>query len=142
MAQTDSDTNRLRLVLEGSKPFSVGEHGLFIPTLELGFRRDGGDAEEGSGVEVGGRLHYASASGLSIEASLRALVAHEASAYQEWGASAALRYDPGLAGVGLTAHVMPTWGIATSSVGRLWSQPDARGLAAGPGALPSARGSR
>ena len=137
MMQTNADTNRLRLVLEGSRPFSVGEGGLFTPTLELGLRRDGGDAEEGTGVEVGGRLLYASPSGLSIEVSLRALVAHEASDYQEWGASGALRYDPGQAGVGLTAQVTPTWGMATSGVGRLWSQPDARGLAGGPGLSPS-----
>ena len=141
MIATEADTNRLRLVLEGSRPFSVGDGGLFTPTLELGLRRDGGDAEEGSGVEVGGRLRYASPSGLSIEASIRALVAHEASAYREWGASGALRYDPGQAGVGLTAWITPTWGMATSGVGRLWSQPDARGLAGGPGltSSPAAR---
>ena len=141
MVATEADTNRLRLVLEGSRPFSVGDGGLFTPTLELGVRRDGGDAEEGSGVEVGGRLRYTSPSGLSIEATLRALVAHEASEYREWGASGALRYDPGRAGVGLTASIMPTWGMATSGVGSLWSQPDARGLAGGPGltSSPAAR---
>lgn len=133
MVQTDADTNRLRLVLEGSRPFSTGEGGLFTPTFELGLRRDGGDAEEGSGVEVGGRLLYASPSGLSIEAALRALVAHEASSYREWGASGALRYDPGQSGIGLTASITPTWGMATSGVGRLWSQPDGRGLGGGPG---------
>ena len=137
MVQTDADTNRLRLVLEGSRPFNVGDGGLFTPTLELGLRRDGGDAEEGTGVEIGGRLRYTSPSGLSIEASLRALMAHEASAYREWGASGALRYDPGQAGIGLTASITPTWGMAASGVGRLWSQPDARGLAGAPGVSPS-----
>ena len=142
MVETEADTSRVRLVLEGSRSFSVGEGGLLTPTLELGLRRDGGDAEEGSGVEVGGRLRYASSWGLSLEASLRALVAHEASEYQEWGASGALRYDPGQAGIGLTASVTPTWGMATSGIGRLWSQPDARGLAgggAGLSASPAAR---
>ena len=139
MVQTEADTNRLRLVLEGSRPFRVGAGGTLTPTFELGLRRDGGDAEEGSGVEVGGRLHYASPSGLSIEAALRALVAHEASTYQEWGASGALRYDPGQAGIGLTASVSPTWGMASSGVGRLWSQADAGGLAGRPGLSPSAR---
>ena len=137
MVSTDADTNRLRLVLEGSRPFSVGAGGLLTPTLELGVRRDGGDAEEGAGVEVGGRLLYASSSGLSIEASLRALVAHEASDYREWGASGALRYDPGRQGLGLTASITPTWGMAASGVGRLWSQPDARGLAGAPGVSPT-----
>ena len=141
MVQSDADTNRLRLVLEGSRHFSFTAGSTLTPTVELGLRRDGGDAEAGSGVEVGGRLRYASLSGLSIEASLRALVVHEASEYREWGASGALRYDPGLAGLGLTAQVTPTWGMATSGVGRLWSQPDAQGLGGAPGisSSPAAR---
>ena len=56
----ETDTNRLRLVLEGSRPFGVGNGGLFTPTFDLGLRRDGGDAEEGSGVEIGCGLLYAS----------------------------------------------------------------------------------
>ena len=140
MAQAEADVNRVRLVLEGSRPLALGGGGSLIPVLEVGVRRDGGDAEKGSGVEVGGRLLYASASGVSLEASLRALVAHESSAYREWGASAARRYDPGRTGLGLTAEVTPTWGTATSGVGRLWSQADARGLggAAGASASPAA----
>ena len=42
--------------------------------LELGLRHDDGDAETGTGIEVGGRVAYAFlASGLSIEASARTL---------------------------------------------------------------------
>ena len=138
MAAAEAATNRLRLVLEGSRPFGGGAGGTLTPMLEVGLRRDGGDAEEGSGVEVGGRIVYDSPSGLSIEAALRALVAHEASAYQEWGASGTLRYDPGRAGLGMTASLMPAWGMAAGGVGRLWSQPDARGLAGEP-APPAGR---
>ena len=61
--------------------------GSFTPSLEVRLRLDGGDAETGTGVEVGGSLVYASAWGLSIEASVRALLAHEAEDYTEWGAS-------------------------------------------------------
>ena len=95
---TESDVSRLRLVLEGSRPISLAAGGSLIPTLEVGLRHDSGDAETGSGVEVGGRLRYTSAWGLSIEAAVRGLLAHEASDYQEWGASGALRFDPGQQG--------------------------------------------
>ena len=132
LVATEGDASRVRLVVEGSRPFVVGGGGLLTPTLELGVRRDGGDAEAGSGVEVGGRLLYASPSGLSLEASLRGLVAHESSSYEEWGASGALRYAPGEAGLGLSASVVPTWGLASSGVSRMWNQPSARGLAAAP----------
>ena len=40
-------------------------------------------------------------------------------------------YDPGQQELGLTASLMPSWGLASSGVGRLWSQPDTRGLASG-----------
>ena len=129
MLATESDVSRLRLVLEGSRPISLAAGGSLIPTLEVGLRHDGGDAETGSGVEVGGRLRYTSAWGLSIEAAVRGLLAHEASDYREWGASGALRFDPGKQGRGLTASIMPTWGSAASGVSRLWGQPDASGLA-------------
>ena len=69
---------------------------------------------------MGGRLRYTSAWGLSIEASLRGLVAHEAQDYTEWGASGALRFDPGHQGRGLTASIAPTWGTAAGGVSRLW----------------------
>ena len=92
-----------------------------------------------NGIEIGAKLRYASPSGLSIEASLRALAVHEISEYQEWGASGAIRYDPSRKGLGLTAWVAPTWGMASSDVGRLWSQPDASGLAGGPGLSQSPR---
>ena len=131
MAATEAEVSRLRLVLEGSRPISLASGGLLIPTLEVGLRHDGGDAETGSGVEVGGSLRYTSAWGLSVEASVRGLLAHEASDYQEWGASGALRFDPGRQGLGLTASIVPTWGSAASGVDRLWGQPQASGLALG-----------
>ena len=79
----------MRLAVEGWRPFVVGADRLLTSTLESGVRRDGGDAEEG------GRLLYAAPSGLSLEAVLRGLVAHESSSYEEWGASGALPYAPG-----------------------------------------------
>ena len=129
LAATEAEASRLRLVLEGSRPVALAGGGSFTPSLEIGLRQDGGDAETGTGVEVGGNLRYASAWGLSIEASLRALVAHEEQDYREWGASGALRFDPGRQGRGLTASIVPTWGTASSGISRLWEQSTAAGLA-------------
>ena len=129
LAATEAEASRLRLVLQGSRPVALAGGGSFTPSLEIGLRHDGGDAETGTGVEVGGSLRYASAWGLSIEASLRALVAHEEQDYREWGASGALRYDPGRQGRGLTAAIVPTWGTAASGISRLWDQSTAAGLA-------------
>ena len=139
LAAAQADVSRLRLVLEGSRPVALEAGGSFSPSLEVGVRRDDGDAETGSGVEVGGRLRYVSSWGLSIEAAVRGLLAHEAGDYREWGASGALRFDPGQRGLGLSASIVPVWGTAASGVSRLWGQPDAAALAAG-NALASAAG--
>ena len=126
---TQAGSSRLRLTLEGSRAFEVGEGAVLEPGLELGLRHDGGDAETGTGVELGARLRYANAaSGLSMEASARMLLAHEASGFEEWGASGSIRLDPGASGRGLSFSLAPTLGAASSATRRLWSMADARGL--------------
>ena len=47
---------------------------------------------------------------MTIEAQARTLVAHEDSAYEEWGASAAIRVTPDASGRGLTLSIAPAWG--------------------------------
>ena len=131
LAAAAAGTSRLRLLLEGSRRFAFGSTRTLTPTLELGVRRDGGDAETGAGMDLGASLRYADAAlGLVVDARGRFLVAHEDAAYREWGASASIRVDPGTPGRGLTLSVMPSWGAAaTGGAERLWSMRDARGLA-------------
>ena len=126
-------TSRLRLLLEGSRSFGFGETRTLTPTLELGVRRDGGDAETGAGVDIGGSLRYVDAAlGLTIDAGGRYLAAHEDDAYREWGASASIRIDPGTPGRGLTLAFAPSWGAAAAGgAERLWLLADARELADG-----------
>ena len=78
LVKTEAETSRLRLLLEGSRAFRFGKDGVLTPSVELGIRYDGGDAETGSGLELGGSLRYASGS-LTIELSARGLLAHQAS---------------------------------------------------------------
>ena len=133
LGDTAGGTSRLRLALEGSRAFAVGTSRMLTPTLDLGLRHDGGDAETGAGVDLGGTLRYADAHlGLTAEASGRWLLAHEDAAYREWGASATVRVDPGTSGRGLSLSLQPSWGAtATGGADRLWSLQDARGLASG-----------
>ena len=130
LTAADADTSRLRLVLEGSRRFAVGEAGALTPSLEVGLRHDGGDAETGTGIEVGGGVRYSDpASGLSVEAKARGLVAHEEADYREWGASGSVRIEPGASARGLSLTLSPAWGAASAGAERLWSARDARGLA-------------
>ena len=129
---TRADASRLRLVLEAGRSFTLGEGAVLAPALELGLRHDGGDAETGTGVEVGGRIRYTDAgSGLTVEANARTLIAHEDSGYREWGAGGSVRLGPDASGRGLSLALAPVWGTPSSGVDRLWSARDAAGLAPG-----------
>ena len=64
--------------------------GRSFPPAKSGVRVDGGDAETGTGLEVGAGMRYARGP-VTIEGQVRALVAHEESGYEEWGASGAIR---------------------------------------------------
>ena len=127
---TTADASRMRLILEGSRPFAMETGGVLTPGLELGLRHDAGDAETGAGVELGGHVSYAlPGSGLNMDARVRTLVAREESGYEEWGASGSVRLDPGASGRRLSLSLAPTWGTPSSGAERLWSTRDARGLA-------------
>ena len=126
---TRADATRLRLVLDAARSFEAGG-GTLTPSLEAGLRHDGGDAGTGTGIEVGGGIGYIGA-GIAVEGRVRALVAHEASDHREWGASGALRIDPGASGRGLSLTLAPAVGAASGGPERLWSAPDARALTPG-----------
>ena len=118
IVSSKSDVTLLRLTLDSSKNFKVGE-GVLTPSFQMGVRHDGGDAEEGMGLEAGGAFRYV-AGGIALEGSLRKLLAHE-SDHEEWGASVALLVDPGQSGRGLNLSVLPTWGEPSSGVSNLLS---------------------
>ena len=95
LAASDSDATRLRLGFEGSYRMALEDGASLVPKLELGARHDGGDAETGFGVELGGGLAWsAPALGLSLDVSGRTLIAHESDDLKDRGVSAALAYDP------------------------------------------------
>ncbi|MCY4641250.1 MAG: autotransporter outer membrane beta-barrel domain-containing protein, partial [Gammaproteobacteria bacterium] len=128
--RTKADASRVRLMLEAGHAWALHGDATLRPSLEVGVRHDGGDAETGTGVELGAGMTYADpASGLSIEASARMLVSHADSDYEEWGASATVRLDPGKHGHGLSFSLAPTIGTTSSAAERLWSAHDARALA-------------
>ena len=112
------EAQRVRLAVRGSRQWAA-----WTPSIEVGVRVDDGDAGRGGGVEVGGGLRYVNAAvGLTAETQARVVVAHEADGFREWGAGAAVRYDPGVPGAGLQVELTPQWGTTSSGVETLWSQ--------------------
>ena len=144
MTETEADVSRLRLVLEGSRPLTFASGTSLIPSVEVGVRRDGGDAERGVGFEVGGAMRYANPSiGLTVEITARRLMAHEQSGYSEWGAGGSLQFAPGGAERGFSAKLGSSVGTTASGVEGLWAMGDTRGLTGGaqaPGRLDAEAG--
>ena len=127
LAETEPETSRLRLALEVSRAFALDSGASLTPSLEVGLRYDGGDAETGSGVELGGGLRY-TGSGLTIQVNARGLLAHADSDYEEWGVSGSVRLDPGERGRGLSMRLGSSWGAPAGGAEQIWNGRSAAGL--------------
>lgn len=129
-ALTDADANRVRLMVEARTGSQLGENATLGSKLEVGVRHDGGDAETGMGLEIGGGVSYTDRSrGLSVEATVRRMVAHQDDAYGEWGVGGSVAYQPSGPTEGLSLRVGSMWGVAESGVQQLWSPYGNRNLA-------------
>ena len=127
-----ADVTRLRLALEGSVDVLRGPGGVLTPSLQVGTRYDGGAAETGAGVEVGGGLRYVHPeSGLTLAANGELLLTHQARGFQEWSVGGSIQVAPDAAGRGLSFSLNTSWGEtswgetfwgeAASGVEPLWS---------------------
>ena len=129
LAAAEADVQRLRLLVNAGRSFPAGT-GTLTPSVEAGLRHDSGDAEEGFGVELGAGLAF-QGNGIQIEGNIRTLANHADEHYDEWGASFAVRVDPGNDGRGLSLSITPAWGNAASDTERLWGTRTADELAGG-----------
>ena len=125
-----AESSRLRLMLEASREVAMEGGGRFRPSVEAGLRHDGGDVDEGLGVEVGGRLRFTNPSmGLTMELNARGLITHEEEDVSDWGVGAMIRIARGKAGRGLALTVQPAVGETAGGTARLWGIKDASRLA-------------
>ncbi len=141
LAGAQGESSRVRAVLDGSRTFSFASGAALTPSVELGVRHDAGDAETGTGLEVGAGLGYADPSrGLDMALKVHGLAVHAERGYDEWGVSGQLRLVPGGAGRGLSMSLTPSYGADPAGSERLWALPASSGLAAtNGGAEPTGR---
>ena len=95
LGATSGQTTRLRFGLEASWEQQLERGGTLTPQLSLGLRHDGGDAETGFGLEIGGGLDFVDpARGLSLRLEGRTLALHEEGSFENWGLGLQFAYDP------------------------------------------------
>ena len=134
LAATSAAVTRYRTALEASRDYRF-QRGLSLqPSLEVGVRRDGGDAENGVGVDFGGGLIVSDAlTGLSADVRVRMLLVHQDQGFRDRGMSVSFSYNPTPSTpLGFTAKLTPSWGgQATSGARALWGRETMTGMAHG-----------
>ena len=134
LAATEAAVTRFRTGLEGSREFLLAGRVSLRPSAEVGLRHDGGDAETGAGMDVGGGLILAdSSTGLAVDVRVRMLVVHQAEGFRERGMAVSFSYDPTPSTpLGFMARVAPSWGgQAASGADALWGRETMAGMADG-----------
>ncbi|MCY4005508.1 MAG: autotransporter domain-containing protein [Rhodobacteraceae bacterium] len=94
LGATDGKRTRLRLGLESSWNFT-SDNGMITPRTEISLRHDGGDGEDGMGIELGVGVGYQSHdNALTFDFSGRSVAINSNSDFREWSVSTSLMYDP------------------------------------------------
>ena len=94
LAASEADASRLRLGLDASWTLATESGGRLRPAFEVGLRHDGGDAETGMGVDIGGGIEWVDpALGLAVDLHAHGLLAHEAGGFAEQGVSGSVLWD-------------------------------------------------
>ena len=130
---TRATVTRLRFGVEGSRPILFDGGFTLTPSLEIGVRHDGGDAETGFGLDLGGGLALSDPKrGLQAELRGRGLLTHESKGFRDLGFSGSLAWE-GNPGSDRGAKLRLTQTVGGSSSGgadALLSRTTLEGLAA------------
>ena len=121
LAAAAATVTRVRTAIEASQDFRLRGRVALTPSVEVGVRQDGGDAEIGTGMDVAGGISFTdTATGLSVDVRVRTLVAHQAKGFTDRGMSVSLGWNPTPSSpLGFSALVAPSWGAQDPDT--LWS---------------------
>ena len=94
LAPAQAMVTRLRTGLAASRPLQLDSGVTLTPALEMGLRFDGGDAETGFGIDLGGGVTLSSPDhGWEMELRGRGLLSHAADGFRDRGLSASLSWQ-------------------------------------------------
>ncbi len=126
LGATSAHVSRMRLGVKGNwrtttingRPFTPGQ--ALKTQLSSALRHDGGDAESGFGIEVGGGVQWIdSQRGLNLQIQGRSLMTHHDSELKDRGLSVSMGFDPSPIQRGLQLTLQQDWGTVSSGMERL-----------------------
>ena len=117
LAAATAEVMRLRLGLEGSRPFRLADGSVLTPSVEIGMRRDGGDAETGFGADIVAGVAWSDPKrGLGAALRGRALLTHEAKGFRQRGLAGSFSWDPVTGDRGPRLSLTQTLGVPAQGV--------------------------
>ncbi len=129
LSDLDSDVQRVRIGLEGSRSTKLAGGTTIIPYAQMAGRYDGGTGQTGQSLEVSGGLRL-SGGRVGINAQGRFLAVHTGEGYREHGVSLVAYLSPGAGGTSLSMSVAPRMGAGTGDSGMMWRERPLEGVSA------------
>ena len=115
LESSESSVSRLRVGLEATRPFPLSNGASLLPSMEMGIRQDGGDAETGYGLDLGAGILWSDPErGISGELRGRTLLTHTEEEFQEQGLSLSFSWEPNPSNRGPSLSMGHTMGAAAT----------------------------
>ena len=119
LSELQTRVSRLRVAIQANKPTTTAGGARLEPSLEVGYRHDGGDGITGGGIELGAALNYQNpARNLTLALHTRALISDNDQ--KEFAIGTNLRLTPGPDHQGLSLSLTPTYGNTTANPEKIW----------------------
>ncbi|MYF02291.1 MAG: autotransporter domain-containing protein [Gammaproteobacteria bacterium] len=112
LEQTSLDASRHRVSLKGLHARTLKSAAVITPSIEAGWRIDGGDGTTGNGLEIGAGLGY-SAGRMVLKLNSQTLLTHsDVDDFEDWSFRGMIALQPSSEGHGLSMSLGSSWGIA------------------------------
>ena len=114
LESSEGNVSRFRLGLEATRPFPFANGSSLLPSMEVGIRQDGGDAETGFGMDLGAGITWKDPQrGISGELKGRALLSHAEEEFQDQGLALSFSWDPSPSNRGPSLSMGHAMGLST-----------------------------
>ncbi len=115
LESSESSVSRLRVGLEATRPFPLSNGASLLPSMEMGIRQDGGDAETGYGLDLGAGILWSDPErGIVVNLRGRTLLTHTEEEFQEQGLSLSFSWEPNPSNRGPSLSMGHTMGAAAT----------------------------
>ena len=115
LESSEGNVSRFRLGLEATRPFPFANGSSLLPSMEVGIRQDGGDAETGFGMDLGAGIAWKDPQrGISAELKGRTLLSHAEEDFQDQGLALSFSWDPSPSNRGPSLSMGHAMGVVES----------------------------